>query len=160
MRSYSGILVPFGETVVFRHPHSKTGRKPGLRIRKGDLRNELGLFVGKSIDTDESYVMTLEGTVTTRTIRRLPVEQQNNLDLLVHGAGVPWNTKLGQKLKHRPVTLPAVVGDTATGSGSTGDHAGEAQPNLEVIPEGDEEAATAAEQQEAVESEVPQDQGK
>ena len=97
MRSYSGVLVPFGETVVFRHPHSKVGRKPGLRIRKGDLRNELGLFVGKSIDTDESYVMTLEGTVTTRTIRRLPVEQQNSLDLLVHGAGVPWNTKLGQK---------------------------------------------------------------
>ena len=79
----------------------------------------------------------------------------------MHGAGVPWNTKLGQKLRHRPVTLPAVVGDTATGGGNSGDHAGEAQPNLEVIPEGDEEAAEKAteEQQSGMESDVPQEAG-
>eukprot|EP00972_Heterocapsa_arctica_P005696 841196-Heterocapsa_arctica.AAC.2 len=88
---YKNDLVPFGETVLFRHAHSKSGKKPGgERQQKADARFDRGIFLGRSIETDEFIIGTKEyGTLTARTVKRLEPSKQLDKELMLSMIGVP-----------------------------------------------------------------------
>ena len=63
------------------------------RLAKADAAWKLGLWVGKDTESDEHLVLTEEGAFKTRSIRRLPLADQQNKDLAGKVTGLPWSHK-------------------------------------------------------------------
>ena len=94
---YKSTILKFAETAMFKHPVSSTSHMTGgRRARKSKSLWEKGIFLGKTYESDEFLMGTSLGVHLVRTIRRLPVEDQADKDLLSTIVGVPWDRKIGQ----------------------------------------------------------------
>ena len=76
-------VVPFGEAVLFRVPHTKT--KPG----KFDELLEHGIYVGFIIRSGESLVATKDGVFKVSTLRRRPLSERWSREMIDHIVGTP-----------------------------------------------------------------------
>eukprot|EP00435_Cladocopium_sp_Y103_P033607 s961_g8.t1 len=105
---YTGQILPFGEVLLFKVPHSATGRKAGGRILKGDSTWERGIFLGKVNETDEFLVGNIKGVHSVRTVRRLEERMRWSAEAVTGFKGVPWNreTTIGRP---RKAIAPEVV---------------------------------------------------
>ncbi len=106
---YRGQCLKCIEGGVFRHSFSSSGKlAKGIKMGKSGNKFEKALFLGKSYDTNEFIAGTTEGTYSSRTVKRLPLKQQND-SVMIHGlTGVPWDPKATSKLC-RPKKLAAAV---------------------------------------------------
>ena len=97
-RRYQGNICQFGESVLFKT----------LSPWKGDDVFHRGVWVGKSHWNDNHVVMTPNGVVEARSIRRV-AEQFSSFD--IHFArGLPWSyTGMGVLMKHGGVKRRAAV---------------------------------------------------
>ena len=87
-------MLRFGEAAVFRHSFSQTGRfLRGAKVGKADNRFQKGIFVGKTYETNEYLFVTENGVYHSRAVKRLPPDQQVDIEMLTLGKGVPWDTK-------------------------------------------------------------------
>ena len=86
--------------MLYRHAHSKSGRKPGSkRQKKADARFERGIMLGKSNESDEFLIGTDEsGIMTARTVRRLEQTKQLDRGLMHRFIGVPWDLTMGRRI--------------------------------------------------------------
>ena len=92
--NYSGEVLPFGETAMFRTPISKTGAVQGRKRQlKGDSLWRKGIFLGKSTGTNEFLFGTEDGVYTARSVRRLPPAGRSSKELMDKFVGLPWDTK-------------------------------------------------------------------
>ena len=98
-RPYQGQVAEFAEVVHFRDP-GKAADMPKLN----DRRN-LGLWLGKSVASDEHYVGTSAGVRRCRSIWRRPEKQRWDRKMLTDMNGEPWNPT-----KHHQDKLPQVRG--------------------------------------------------
>ena len=98
---YTGQVLPFGESVLFKIPHSATGRKAGGRQLKGDPSWEQGVFLGKMNETDEFLVGNGKGVFSARSVRRLEERKRWSVEAVTSFRGVPWNreTTIGRPRK-------------------------------------------------------------
>ena len=146
--SYTGEVLPFCETVHFKAPLSKSRqRKGGTRVLKADTAWAKGLWVGKSDNNDEHIVLTPEGKMTARTVRRLPVEHRYNQEIFDKVIGQPWQDRLlairGVARSLPTPSLPATPVptqkelDTATSVVAGAGHEGVASGSGGARPSGD-----------------------
>ena len=91
-RKYKGILVPFGEKVIF-HKASR---------HKGDLQWQCGIYLGVNDRNNAHIIGTGDGTYETRSVRRVPEEQKWDLEVVIGVRGFPWSY-LGQGKRKRPL---------------------------------------------------------
>ena len=84
-RPYQGQVAEFAEVVHFRDP-GKAADMPKL-----DDRWNLGLWLGKSLASDEHYVGTSAGVRRCRSIWRRPEKQRWDRKMLTEMNGEPWN---------------------------------------------------------------------
>ena len=84
-RPYQGQVAEFAEVVHFRDP-GKAADMPKL-----DDRWSLGLWLGKSLASDEHYVGTSAGVRSCRSIWRRPEKQRWDREMLTEMIGDPWN---------------------------------------------------------------------
>ena len=84
-RPYQGQVAEFAEVVHFRDP-GKAADMPKL-----DDRWNLGLWLGKSLASDEHYVVTSAGVRRCRSIWRRPEKQRWDRKMLTDMNGEPWN---------------------------------------------------------------------
>ncbi|CAE7327609.1 unnamed protein product [Symbiodinium sp. CCMP2592] len=104
-RRYKAKLVPFGEQVIFHRPTK----------HRGELQWTKGIFLGIN-DRNNAFILgTSEGAVESRSIRRLPVEQQWDAAAVLGMKGLPWNYQ-GQGRRKRALYTQRVplLPDTAT----------------------------------------------
>ena len=95
---YTGDILPFGETAMFRMPGSKTGAVQGRkRVLKGDSLWRPGIFLGRTLQSTEYLFGAADGVHTARSLRRLPLPQRANKELMATFAGLPWDTKTSLK---------------------------------------------------------------
>ena len=99
---FSGIVLRFGEQAVFRHPvGTAAGRNrqtfKQLRKEKAAKKMDLGIWLGKTYETDEHYMGTSDGNFIARTCRRMPSDGQWKLDAVKAVTGVPWNMGAGRR---------------------------------------------------------------
>ena len=101
--------------------------------------------MGKKYEANESLFMTPHGVYTTRTIKRLPIDQQSDANFLKAGVGVPWDmqekARPGRKPKARPIAIvpdnmgamsgenPRDAGDHAPGNVSRLAYASDDEPD-------------------------------
>ena len=78
-------MAEFAEAVHFRDP-GKAADMPKL-----DDRWNLGLWLGKSLASDEHYVGTSAGVPRCRSIWRRPEKQRLDRKMLTEMNGEPWN---------------------------------------------------------------------
>ena len=111
---YKGSVVPFGETVLFKTPVSKTRiNRGGGILCKADLAWERGIWVSKSVTYDQHSLLTRRGRIEARTVRRLEEGRRYDKALLGELTGFPWHDKLVSVLKftfaneatHLPLTI-------------------------------------------------------
>eukprot|EP00971_Amphidinium_carterae_P172341 3416451-Amphidinium_carterae.1 len=105
-KRFGGIMVPIGETILYH-------------LGKGPSRNEprwdRGIFLGFA-DRNLSFVGIAGKVVKARSIRRLPREEQADVDLLSKVAGSPW--QLGNEEHAEPAAIfaePEVPAEDAPG---------------------------------------------
>ena len=100
---YKSPLVPFAETVMVRVPIDP----PGMR-RKLDSQWLKGVWVGRTDESDAHIVLTPHGTVTGRSVRRLPSELRFQRDLLESLTARVSDPAMSQAriLKVLPLTMP------------------------------------------------------
>ena len=82
---YTGIVLRFGEQAVCRHPvGTAAGRNrqtfKQLRKEKAAKKMDLGIWLGKTYETDEHYMGMSSGIFTARSCRRMPSDGQWKLD--------------------------------------------------------------------------------
>ena len=72
---YTGEIVPFGETVLYKIPitHERLA-KGGVLQHKLDSGWEKGLWIGKHDRSDDHMMLTAKGMSRARTVRRLTGE--------------------------------------------------------------------------------------
>ena len=93
-RKYSGRLVLFGESVMYKD----------ITSLKGEPVYKRGVWVGRSTWSDSHIVLRLKGAVEARSIRRLP--QQFHAEDMVAARGLPWNySAQGILMKHRSTVM-------------------------------------------------------
>ena len=92
--AFTGDILPFGETAMFRMPASRTGAVQGRkRVLKGDSLWRPGIFLGRTLQSAEYLFGTKDGVYTARSLRRLPPGQRANRELMANFVGLPWDTK-------------------------------------------------------------------
>ena len=84
-RRYQGRLMVFGETCLFFRPTKY----------KGDVQWRKGIWVGTNERNQCHVVLTNDGAFETRSVRRLPPEQQWSPELVVEAKGLPWDMQAG-----------------------------------------------------------------
>ena len=99
--AYTGIVLRFGEQAVFRHPVGTAAgrnRRTFKQLRKDKAANkmDLGIWLGKTYESDEHYMGTSDGIFTARTCRRVPTDGQKRLEVVKGVTGVPWNMEAGR----------------------------------------------------------------
>jgi len=52
-----------------------------------------GIWIGRCTETDESMVLTHSGVQRSRTIKRVPLEEQKDFTILQNVKGLPWDPK-------------------------------------------------------------------
>ena len=93
---YSGEMLNIAETVLFRLPYPDHRRISGKRtLHKGASVWECGIWWCRSEDTGERILLTTEGRVMARTVRRLPAGSGADTTLLRESIGTPWDPMLG-----------------------------------------------------------------
>eukprot|EP00972_Heterocapsa_arctica_P001969 283603-Heterocapsa_arctica.AAC.1 len=87
--------MPFGETALFRHSFSASGRgAKKAKYGKADLKLEAGgVFMGRTVDSNEYFFGTPSGVHTSRTVKRLPVADQMHVNTIKSMIGVPWEAR-------------------------------------------------------------------
>ena len=101
--SYSTVIVPFGEVVLFKMPASSAGRTAQKRQLKGDFSWEKGVFLGKMTESDEFLLGSKRGVHAARTVRRLPIEHRNAAEMIKELRGVPWDTMTSIGRPRKPI---------------------------------------------------------
>ncbi|CAE7029215.1 GIP [Symbiodinium sp. CCMP2592] len=92
--AYTGDILPFGETAMFRMPASRTGAVQGRkRVLKGDSLWRPGIFLGRTLQSSEYLFGTPDGVYTARSLRRLPVGRGADKELMATFLGLPCDTK-------------------------------------------------------------------
>ena len=86
-RPYNGQVAEFGEVVHYRDP-AKASELPKL-----DSRWTLGVWLGKSLASDEHFVGTDSGVHRCRSIWRQPEKLRWDVKMLERMVGEPWNPK-------------------------------------------------------------------
>jgi len=91
--NYTGEIVKFSETVLFKAPvsHTRQGAKK-TRRHKGDSSWAKGIWVGKHDRSDDHYVLTENGRHRCRTIRRLEGSKRFDQEIFDKVVGSPWDT--------------------------------------------------------------------
>ncbi|OLQ03440.1 Retrovirus-related Pol polyprotein from transposon TNT 1-94 [Symbiodinium microadriaticum] len=103
--AYTGEVLPFGENAMFRTPISKTGAVQGRKRQlKGDSLWRQGIFLGKSVASNEFLFGTEDGVYTGRSVRRLAPAQRVNKELFGKFVGLPWDVKTTLKGPRRLAT--------------------------------------------------------
>ena len=93
---YKGEIVLWLECVLWRIPMpSSRSLKGGARWQKADSAWKPGVWLGKETHSDEHVIGTEAGVISTRTIRRLPLDRQRQLMLVERMKGTPWDRKEG-----------------------------------------------------------------
>ena len=88
---YKGEIAMIGEALMIKIPVSKTRQAKGTRtVHKADAAWLKGLWMGKDLLTDDHIVMTAQGLVKGRGIRRLPADRRVDKELLRDAFGDPW----------------------------------------------------------------------
>ena len=98
-RPYQGQVAEFAEVVHFRDPGNAAD------MPKLDDRLNLGLWLGKSLASDEHYVGASAGVRRCRSIWRRPEKQRWDRKMLTEMNGEPWNPTA-----HHQDTPPQVRG--------------------------------------------------
>ena len=101
--NYTGEVVPFGESVLFKAPVSHSRQKRGgKRHHKADSCWAKGIWVGKTENNDEHVVLTSEGKFTCRSVRRMEPAQRHDKDLFakVCGLQITCGTGPGEAFNH------------------------------------------------------------
>ena len=88
-RQFRAKMLPFGEQCIFF-----CGSK-----NKGDVQWRKGVWVGLSEKSGAHVVMTQDGAFESRSVRRLPREQQWSAEAVVAAKGLPWDYKGALKRK-------------------------------------------------------------
>ena len=95
------------ETVLFRFPYPEHRRISGKRIlHKGDSVWERGIWCGRSEDTGKHILLTTDGRVLARTVRRLLVGSRTDIALLRESIGTPWDPMLGTVVPENNIPMP------------------------------------------------------
>ncbi|CAK0799166.1 unnamed protein product, partial [Prorocentrum cordatum] len=96
--NYTGVVVPFAETVMARIPVSKTGQRRSMvpRLTKADKAWVKGIWVGKATTNDERVILTVAGKVTCRIVRRMPKGKRHDKELLLKVCGEPWKERIAR----------------------------------------------------------------
>ena len=107
-RPFKGHLVPLGELVIF-HKASK---------HRGDLQWLRGVYLGVHERNGAHILGTPDGVYESRSIRRLPSEEQWNAEMVLGMKGLPWSY-MGTGRRKRPLYTAAagrvpILPDTAT----------------------------------------------
>eukprot|EP00971_Amphidinium_carterae_P042640 838370-Amphidinium_carterae.3 len=114
---YKGDLMSFGETGLFRHSFSASGRGPkGKKFSKGDVRIEMGIIVGRTEDSNE-------------TAKRLPAGSRHDYELLERMTGTPWDRQR-EHLKGGKQANSIREGEIPSGAAAFGDDAMAMTPRL------------------------------
>eukprot|EP00969_Alexandrium_andersonii_P244086 10784824-Alexandrium_andersonii.AAC.1 len=80
------------------------------------MRFEKGIWLGKNTKTNEHLIGMGDGVVTTRTVRRLAVNDQTDVEALAGMTGVPWAMRSdpsASMVKRRRVGPLAVIPEAA-----------------------------------------------
>ena len=105
-------MVKFSEIVYAKEPLSKTGDgRGGKKVKSADTEWINGVWTGRTETSNENIIMTPEGTLRFRTIRRLPESKRYDGEFLKKCRGVPWDDQLG-----RQRGKPKVTGRQAPGT--------------------------------------------
>ena len=107
-RPFKGHLVSLGELVIF-HKASK---------HRGDLQWLRGVYLGVHERNGAHILGTPDGVYESRSIRRLPAEEQWNAEMVLGMKGLPWSY-MGTGRRKRPLYTAAagrvpILPDTAT----------------------------------------------
>ena len=104
---YTHEVVPFAEIVLVRVPKpTHRGLQGGKGWHKGDAVFIKGVWVGRSVLSDEHIVLTLAGRVFSRTIRRFEPTRRHDAGFLDKVKGPPWDARYGI-VRGRPRKEPA-----------------------------------------------------
>ena len=138
--AYTSQLVPFGETVLFKIPMSKARRSHNRAVvPKGETAWRQGIFLGRSVTSNEYLLGTEDGTVTARSVRRLADSSRRyNRELMEKMIGVPWDmgTTIGRPKRKAEIALPQTPNLIPTEE--TAKKSPRLEPSGEVIQEEDE----------------------
>ena len=104
-RRYTSAVCRFGEAVWFRLP----GRVP-----KAEPAWECALWLGRESTSDMHVVANADGVFKTRSVRRLPAEQQVNKELLESMKATPWDPR-GREEESANFILPSDAAPPAAG---------------------------------------------
>ena len=104
-RRFKGILLPFGEQCLFHLPSR----------HKGDMQWRRGIYAGHNERNGASILLTPDGAFESRSLRRLPAEEQWNGEMVLAAKGLPWDYQ-GLKKRKRPLytSRTALVPDSAS----------------------------------------------
>ena len=107
---YSGEMLNIAETVLFRLPYPDHRRISGKKtLHKGDSVWERGIWCGRSEDIGEHILLTTDGRVRARTVRRLPAGSGADITLLRESIETPWDPMLGTVTENNiPMPAPEV----------------------------------------------------
>ena len=97
-RAFRGQLVPLGEQVLYYRPSK----------HRGDLQWCRGTWLGVHERNGAHLIGTAEGIHETRSIRRLPEEQQWDATALLGMKGLPWSY-MGRGKRKRPLYTGAAA---------------------------------------------------
>ena len=107
---YTSPLIPFAETVLFKTPMSKARRAHGRNvITKGETAWAKGIYLGRSVTSNEYLLGTPDGTVSARSVRRFADSAKtHDRDLLEAMIGVPWDqgTTIGRPKRKIEAIMP------------------------------------------------------
>ena len=93
-RVYTGDVFTFAETILGKECLSAPERRP--KLEDGFVR---GIWLGRSTSSGEHLLGTTAGVVRCRTARRVPEEDQHNVELLTNMRGAPWNAAGGRTVQ-------------------------------------------------------------
>ena len=107
---YTSPILPFAETVMFKVPVSKARRTHSRAVvGKGETTWIRGIFLGRSISSNEYLVGTEDGVITGRSLRRLPPSRRHDKELLEKMVGVPWDFGTTINRPKRRLEIPSPV---------------------------------------------------
>eukprot|EP00971_Amphidinium_carterae_P340411 6478743-Amphidinium_carterae.1 len=152
--NYCSELVPFMETVLFRHSLPSHRRLHGVQRFKADSLWAKAVWLGRREQNGEHILGTPDGIQFARTVRRLEPARRHQVKVLQAMRGTPWapaTRSLGKKRRELPVVFepqaegshdrdaearvqPSGVGDA--GAASLAPPPGEGTPDArsEVVP--------------------------
>ena len=83
--AYTSDLVPFGETVA--------GHFPENHRKKVESDWHLGIWVGRTSNSNEHILLTQGGVLRCRSVRRLELAERYNKETMENAKGLPWDQR-------------------------------------------------------------------